>query len=237
MRGGGKAWCAAALAAAVAAGAAWAGLGRGGEQARRRGVFEGTSRRGSIQEALDIAVETALRAQPGADRLVTYRVREITGQRGGFAGQNLVRVSIETEREWDGGGNRPPLPEPPALEARMEVLPGPVLRTGRAVLRFTVRNAGPAPVALVFPSGQKYEFEVLRGAQPVWTWSRGRFFTQALVRQEVRPGAVLRYEEVWDLRDAEGRRVPPGRYEIRATLRATNLERPIGAYAAVEVAE
>ena len=75
----------------------WAQRAAGGPYGRAA-VYTGTSRRGSLQEALETAVGQAARAQRGADRLVRYRVREITGEQGGIAATNTVSVSIELTR-------------------------------------------------------------------------------------------------------------------------------------------
>src|SRR6266508_3624937 len=62
-------------------------------------VYEGVSQRGQLQEALDDAVRRAARSQPGADRLVRWRLAEITGEAGGIRGLNTVRVRIEMNDE------------------------------------------------------------------------------------------------------------------------------------------
>src|SRR5947209_307929 len=58
-------------------------------------VYEGVSNTGEFQQALDRAVAGAMRALPGADRMVRYRVRDITGEQGGIRGVNTLRVTIE----------------------------------------------------------------------------------------------------------------------------------------------
>src|SRR5688572_297177 len=87
----------AGIAAVLAIAGAQAGREGRPERDPGRGVriFEGVSDKGEFQEALDDAVNRALRSLPGADRMVRYRVREITGEHGGIRGANIVRVQIE----------------------------------------------------------------------------------------------------------------------------------------------
>jgi hypothetical protein len=57
-------------------------------------TFSGTSKAGDIEEALDLAIQAALKTAPGADRLVTYTVQEVSGRSGGIAGFRDVTVTI-----------------------------------------------------------------------------------------------------------------------------------------------
>jgi hypothetical protein len=50
----------------------------------------GTSMKGDLQEALNIAVETAL----NAEMLVRWKLECVTGERGGFTGINQLTVEI-----------------------------------------------------------------------------------------------------------------------------------------------
>ena len=57
----------------------------------------GTSNKGNLQEALDIAIATALRNASGADRLVRWKLECVTGEQGGIAGINQLTVEISYE--------------------------------------------------------------------------------------------------------------------------------------------
>jgi hypothetical protein len=61
-------------------------------------TYQGTSRTGNLQEALDAAVAAAEAAQPGADILINWRLGTVSGERGGIAGVNNVTVEIEMTR-------------------------------------------------------------------------------------------------------------------------------------------
>lgn len=196
------------------------GAARSEPQAIR--VYEGVSRRGNLQEALDDAVARALRALPGADRMVRYRVREITGEQGGIAGVNVLRVTIEVQ---DEGGRRPDRPgsgdgeeRPAALEVDLQVAPGRLPRAGEATFTLTLRNRSDRMVVLPFTSSQRYDFEVRRGERVLWQWSHDRVFAQVLGQLAIRPGEALTYREKWNVRTNTGDRVPPGDYTVRGYL-------------------
>src|SRR5262245_50996022 len=46
--------------------------------------FSGTSNKGLIQEALDAAIEAALKSATGADRQVKWTLKTVSGERGGI---------------------------------------------------------------------------------------------------------------------------------------------------------
>jgi Intracellular proteinase inhibitor len=99
----------------------------------------------------------------------------------------------------------PPPPETPRADA------GPAPRGGEPLvaslqvnpagdsvrLVLQVSNAGTAPVALTFPSGQTFDFSVSQGGREVWRWSADRSFTQVLRETSVAAGATERYEAAW----------------------------------------
>jgi len=60
--------------------------------------FVGEDDRGNFQAALEDALiqADAYYAQQGADVLYNYRVRSTSGERGGFAFMNIVRVELIT---------------------------------------------------------------------------------------------------------------------------------------------
>jgi len=86
-------------------------------------------------------------------------------------------------------------------------------------LVLTVANAGDDPVTLRFRTGQRVDFAAYRiggkdgrdeadsDADPVWRYSTGRMFTQALGSETLEPGDSATYEARW-------RDPPPGRYRF-----------------------
>jgi hypothetical protein len=72
---------------------------RGGEspkESKPKGKeFSGTSKTGNLQEALELAIKTAMDAAPGADRQVSWVLKGISGRQGGLVPANEVTVTIE----------------------------------------------------------------------------------------------------------------------------------------------
>lgn len=78
-------------------------------------------------------------------------------------------------------------------------------------LRLHVTNVSAAPVALEFPSGQRFDFQVTTEAgETVWTWSADRSFMQALGTAVLAPGESLRYSAAWPSSGRRGRFVAIG---------------------------
>ncbi|HEX2204445.1 MAG TPA: BsuPI-related putative proteinase inhibitor, partial [Longimicrobium sp.] len=65
----------------------------------------------------------------------------------------------------------------------------------RLVLRVT--NVSGAPLALVFPTGQTYDFAVREENRELWRWSAGRGFTQAVREETLAPGETRTWAETW----------------------------------------
>ena len=79
--------------------------------------------------------------------------------------------------------------------------------------RLTLRNTGPVPVPLHFPSGQSFDFRIAdEKGNVVWTWSSVRLFA-----------AIVRDEELWTGERTYGLSapldgLPPGRYTAIGSL-------------------
>src|SRR5688572_21830441 len=91
-----------------------------------------------------------------------------------------------------GGGTGPGVQE--AALARATQVTGPLRVTvdvsqptvaqGQSVrLSVSACNDSSAPVARIFASGQRYEFNVRRGDEVVWRWSANRTFSQSTAKE------------------------------------------------------
>lgn len=79
-----------------AGGLAFALMGGGSAaQAARTRQFRGTSRTGSIEEALKNAIAAAGRSVNHPDAMVEWTLKTVAGRSGGIAGFNEVTVTIE----------------------------------------------------------------------------------------------------------------------------------------------
>ncbi len=67
--------------------------------------------------------------------------------------------------------------------------------TVRMTLQVTNATAGPLTVS--FPSGQTYDFAVLRGGETLWQWSANKRWIQALRDETLAPGETRTYAEPW----------------------------------------
>jgi hypothetical protein len=101
-----------------------------------------------------------------------------------------------------------------AFSARFE--PDPLVAGKPVTWSLTVRNDSGEAVTLTFPSGKQGDvvLEDDRNAE-VYRWSGGRFFTEAVIRKQLRPDqeVVYRLEE-------PSLSVEPGDYHLVATLAA-----------------
>lgn len=85
-------------------------------------------------------------------------------------------------------------------------------------LVFQLTNATGSPIAVDFPSQQRFDFVVSRDGRPVWTWSADKLFAQAALADTLPPWETWRFEAQW---------APPpdagGTYEARARLASSSL--------------
>jgi hypothetical protein len=58
-------------------------------------TFKGTSKNGNVQKALDLAVQAAQQAAPGADRMIEWTLKKVSGRRGGITGLKEATVVIQ----------------------------------------------------------------------------------------------------------------------------------------------
>ena len=83
-------------------------------------------------------------------------------------------------------------------------------------LELLLTNNSAIPVSMALPTGQLYDFRVLRDEREIWRWSAGRAFVQAITEVLLDPGQRGRYRVDWDQRDQQGRSVLAGLYEVEA---------------------
>lgn len=90
----------------------------------------------------------------------------------------------------------------------------------KIALRLTVTNRSPQEVKLFFNSGRKYDFTVTRGEEEVWRWSHGRAFTMAITQITLKPGESRTFEDSWEQKDNDDKRVPEGAYTVTGIVTA-----------------
>lgn len=98
-------------------------------------------------------------------------------------------------------------------------------KTGENVT-FTIaaRNASNSAQTLTFNSGQSYDIVVRPhgqpDAEPVWQWSRGRMFTQAMREMALNAGEQKTWTTTWLQTANAGGFLPRGQYTVSARLAA-----------------
>lgn len=76
----------------------------------------------------------------------------------------------------------------------------------------TVSNGGAEELVIDFPDGQRFDFEVIGGAETVWRWAADMFFPQMIGRERIAAGD----QRVWTATLESG--LPAGSYTVRGTL-------------------
>ncbi|MEX2611267.1 MAG: BsuPI-related putative proteinase inhibitor [Gemmatimonadota bacterium] len=93
-------------------------------------------------------------------------------------------------------------------------------------LTLHVTNLSEHPVALEFPSAQRYDFLVRReDGESVWSWSATRSFAQVLTVDTLPPGETRRYSADWPHGGRTGNFVAEGHF--LADERAIHLAIPL----------
>ena len=59
--------------------------------------FQGVSKKGDVEEALEKAISAAQGSVRHPDAMTEWTLKKITGRKGGFAGFNEVTVTIEAD--------------------------------------------------------------------------------------------------------------------------------------------
>lgn len=82
----------------------WSGAGEQARDTKVQRTYEGESKAGKIQDALDEALnklDKDLNEGGVADALASWKVLDVTGKRGGFVGFRSVKVTISATRSPD----------------------------------------------------------------------------------------------------------------------------------------
>lgn len=73
-----------------------------------------------------------------------------------------------------------------------------VAELGQGVtLSINLQNNTGRDETLTFPSGKKFDFWITDGAEEVWRWSEGMFFTQAVEEVEIPGGSGESFSQTW----------------------------------------
>lgn len=89
---------------------------------------------------------------------------------------------------------------------------------GGADFLLEVCNTSSQTVERTFSDAQRYDFEVRKDGEVVWTWSDGRMFAQSTGAETWKAGGCKRWSAGWDGRNDQGIRAADGAYEVVGVL-------------------
>lgn len=91
---------------------------------------------------------------------------------------------------------------------------------GAHMEKFTLKacNGSDSAVAVTFPTGQRYDFEVRRNNSLVWRWSDGMAFTQMYGQESWAAKQCKTYSATWNGTSSSGGIAPTGSYTVTGIL-------------------
>lgn len=98
--------------------------------------------------------------------------------------------------------------------ARFSPVAEPMVSGDTVWWAFDLRNQGSTPMELQFSSGQRTEIVLAQDGVEKYRWSEGKAFTQAIENVIIQPG------ETWPVVVNDSLAVPPGDYDLTATITA-----------------
>jgi hypothetical protein len=104
------------------------------------------------------------------------------------------------------------------VSAQPDVVSSIQVGVGRSVVNFVlhVTNTSSQPVALEFPTSQRYDFIVQSGGAEVWRWSAGQMFSQLVSEETLKPGETRDFTAKLKIGNRSGR------FSVVARLTASN---------------
>lgn len=87
-----------------------------------------------------------------------------------------------------------------SLDATLDVS----VRDDEVVFEVRAENTSDSPITVTFTSGKTADVTVYEqgsidvDSEPVWKWSSGRMFTQAMQEETVQPGEEIHEEFTWE---------------------------------------
>jgi Intracellular proteinase inhibitor len=107
-----------------------------------------------------------------------------------------------------------------ALIVQVDLLPLPARARQQVRWRVRVTNRAATPRTLTFPTSQQADVTLRRGGVVRYRWSESRSFIPVVDRRTLRAG------KSWTFVLADRLDVPPGRYELMATIAARPAQKP-----------
>lgn len=114
--------------------------------------------------------------------------------------------------------------EQPVSEERFETKGSFEIKDGNIVFDFELINRFSQPKELQFGSGQQFEIIVKdEDGDEAYRYSDGKSFTMALIYKTIKPGEAIKWQDIWDMTDKDGRKLTDGSYKAEIQVLANSL--------------
>ncbi len=118
-------------------------------------------------------------------------------------------------------GERPSLND--ALELKL-ITPETVLCGDRVPMTLTITNISDSPVNIFTGVDFDNYHASPAGGEEFWNWWKGKTRILPLFVRFIAPGETVLFRRSWQLENGEGGRVVPGKYELRASIKAAQVD-------------
>ncbi len=87
------------------------------------------------------------------------------------------------------------------------------IKDGNMIFNFELKNNSSEDKILQFGSGMQFEITVKNEQdKEIYRYSDGKYFTQAIVCEEIKAGESIKWEDTWDMKNKDGEEISEGRY-------------------------
>jgi hypothetical protein len=104
---------------------------------------------------------------------------------------------------------------------KLEISANYEIKDGKVVLDFELVNHYAQTNNFEFSSGQQFEVVITdENGEEVYRYSDGKFFTQALIYKDIKPGQSIKWQDVWDMTNKDGELLTSGKYTAEINILA-----------------
>lgn len=99
------------------------------------------------------------------------------------------------------------------------------IKDQKAIFDFELFNHSTYRKDITFSSGQQFELTIQNEkGNNVYKYSDGKYFTQALIEKSIEPGQALKWQNIWDMKDKDGKLVAEGNYVAKIDILVMNQQ-------------
>ncbi|MGI6225629.1 MAG: BsuPI-related putative proteinase inhibitor [Peptococcales bacterium] len=116
--------------------------------------------------------------------------------------------------------------EQSVAEENLETRVNYEIQEGKTVFSFALTNHSNQTKKLQFNSGQQFEVVITdEKGKEVYRYSDGKFFTQALIYQDLKPNQSINWQDTWDMTNKDGQTLTSGNYRAEILILAGAKEK------------